>query len=190
MGPIFVINSFNFEFSDFGDGVKVEEGNNYDQQSTPFVDALYIANILYQYVNEIRTHLVWNDEGYAPYIENLLRDLQEQNPQMHQFLKELALGYIESRTDDFFSPSDKEIIALQKLSYHEYLKSEHWSFLRKKVLARASYRCQLCNASDTLLHVHHRSYESLCKPDEFYDLIALCAPCHRKFHNIPENENE
>ena len=69
---------------------------------------------------------------------------------------------------------------LKTMPYAEYLKTEHWNSTRKAALKAAEYRCQMCNASKPL-HVHHRTYERRGneKPS---DLIALCADCHKTFH--------
>jgi len=70
---------------------------------------------------------------------------------------------------------------LKQLPYSEYLKSNHWEYMRKRMLIRASYKCQICNSSE-FLNVHHRTYEN--KGDENYeDLVVLCNDCHRLYHN-------
>lgn len=75
---------------------------------------------------------------------------------------------------------DERIRILRSLPYSEYLKSEHWQSLRRTMLKRAGYRCQICNGRGEL-HVHHRTYEN--KGDERYsDLIVLCAKCHETYH--------
>lgn len=73
-----------------------------------------------------------------------------------------------------------EIQRLKTIPYSEYLKSEHWQNLRRRMLKRASFRCQLCNTQGRL-NVHHRTYERRgC--EEYSDLIVLCENCHGKFH--------
>lgn len=81
---------------------------------------------------------------------------------------------------------EAQIYELRTMPYGEYLKTDHWKSLRARMLKRANYSCQLCNASNVSLHVHHRTYEN--RGDEDYsDLIVLCAPCHSKFHDKLEN---
>jgi nucleoside 2-deoxyribosyltransferase len=70
-----------------------------------------------------------------------------------------------------------------KERYYEYLNSFQWKRLRKDKLHEAGGRCQLCNSSAQPLHVHHRTYDRVFN-EELSDLIALCKPCHEKFHNI------
>lgn len=65
--------------------------------------------------------------------------------------------------------------------YAEYLRSPEWDRRRKRKLAAAGYRCQLCNAGNTRLDVHHRTYERRGSERDA-DLIVLCADCHGLFH--------
>ena len=65
--------------------------------------------------------------------------------------------------------------------YSKYLRSKHWKNTRKKALERADFQCQLCACKDAVLEVHHNNYANL-GAEKNQDLIALCRPCHRKFH--------
>jgi hypothetical protein len=66
------------------------------------------------------------------------------------------------------------------LPYREYLQTEHWQLTRARAYARASHRCQVCNASSKL-EAHHRTYVNRgCELDE--DLVVLCRECHGVFH--------
>ena len=69
-----------------------------------------------------------------------------------------------------------------KERYHEYLFSPEWDLLRKAKLKEAGHKCQLCNASGVKIEVHHRTYERVFH-ELLEDLIALCDPCHKKFHD-------
>jgi 5-methylcytosine-specific restriction endonuclease McrA len=69
-----------------------------------------------------------------------------------------------------------------KMSFKEYQRIPEWGARRNRVLIRAGYRCELCG-SRGLIDVHHKTYERY--GDELLsDLIALCRPCHQKFHDI------
>lgn len=85
--------------------------------------------------------------------------------------------------DRIFIPATEnpiEVVKLRAMPYRLYLRTEHWQRIRKDVLQRAQYRCQVCNASG-LVDVHHRSYEH--KGQERYsDVIVLCRKCHELFH--------
>lgn len=73
-----------------------------------------------------------------------------------------------------------DLVILKALPYQDYLKTDYWQQVRKEVLRRANYRCQVCNA-DAPLEVHHRTYESRGE-ETAGDVIALCRDCHTKFH--------
>jgi hypothetical protein len=73
--------------------------------------------------------------------------------------------------------------ALQRLSYDEYLVSEHWIRKRSEAKSRAGYKCQLCGLfGGKYLNVHHASYDRLGH-ESATDLIVLCRACHAKFHD-------
>lgn len=65
--------------------------------------------------------------------------------------------------------------------YHDYLKSERWSYTARAAKRRVGYKCQVCNSSDETLDAHHRTYERLGdERDE--DITVLCRTCHGLFH--------
>lgn len=82
---------------------------------------------------------------------------------------------------------------LRKLSYQQYLQTDHWKTTRRQAIRRAKFSCQICNARDTLFNVHHRTYERLGM-EHWTDLIVLCESCHTLFHTngklapIPANK--
>lgn len=61
-----------------------------------------------------------------------------------------------------------------------------WPRLRKQILERDHYTCQLChvNGDDTVLHVHHiKPFRSFIRKNEANDpenLTTLCPDCHRR----------
>lgn len=67
-----------------------------------------------------------------------------------------------------------------RIHYAAYLESNAWKRMRAVMLEKAGGRCQVCNR-DRRLNVHHRTYERIGNeiPD---DLIVLCEPCHKLFH--------
>lgn len=71
------------------------------------------------------------------------------------------------------------------MTYQEYLQSDQWKIIRKEVVIRAGFKCQMCgwvnNENRYGLQVHHNTYENIgCERDE--DLVALCNRCHDVFH--------
>lgn len=75
----------------------------------------------------------------------------------------------------------QQIPLLRTMSYRDYLRSDHWATVRAEALARALYRCALCNR-DMNLQVHHRTYERLGY-ELPSDLTVLCDECHHRFHD-------
>ena len=68
-----------------------------------------------------------------------------------------------------------------KQNYSEYLLSEKWYEIRKKVLKRDNYTCQGCLEKEAE-EVHHKNYTHLF--DELlFDLISVCKSCHIKIHS-------
>lgn len=79
------------------------------------------------------------------------------------------------------SPDDR-VAALRAMPYTEYLKTQHWHFVRQAALQRAGHTCAVCDSSDRL-EVHHRTYERRgCEWPE--DLVVLCNGCHSRQHGI------
>ncbi len=67
------------------------------------------------------------------------------------------------------------------MKYDEYLKTEHWQYTRRKVLADRGHQCEKCRKRGGELNVHHLTYERLGEemPE---DLQVLCRECHRWVH--------
>jgi hypothetical protein len=74
----------------------------------------------------------------------------------------------------------EKVDALRRMPYADYLRTDHWQFIRKAALRRAQYRCQVCYA-DGLLDVHHRTYENRGR-ESYADVTVLCRTCHSLFH--------
>lgn len=74
------------------------------------------------------------------------------------------------------------------MNYDDYLKTEYWSAVSRKVKERAGYRCQVCN-SGLDLNAHHRTYEHRGNElDHLNDLICLCLRCHSIFHGKADRD--
>ena len=81
--------------------------------------------------------------------------------------------------------SEARISELNQMSYTEYLLTREWRATKAAALAWAGYRCQVCNANDEELHVHHRVYTRRgCERPE--DLVVLCRTHHELFHGIEQ----
>lgn len=53
--------------------------------------------------------------------------------------------------------------------------------LRKRVLRRDGWRCQLCGSGKDL-HVHHKQLRSQQGDDDDLNLITVCNDCHKALH--------
>jgi 5-methylcytosine-specific restriction endonuclease McrA len=94
--------------------------------------------------------------------------------------KEAAEAARDAELDAQIEARNEELRRLRSMPYAEYLKTEHWQEVRKAAIKRAKFRCQTCNANKPL-QVHHRTYER--RGQEYStDVIALCADCHKTFH--------
>jgi len=68
------------------------------------------------------------------------------------------------------------------MKYDEYLNSEYWHEVSRRVKERAAYRCQLCNSQHDL-QAHHRTYDHRGNElSHLDDLTCLCRRCHAIFH--------
>jgi len=63
------------------------------------------------------------------------------------------------------------------------LQEENYRELRKHVLRRDGWRCQLCG-SMTNLEVHHKQFRSHSGEDSEHNLITLCPDCHASTHGL------
>jgi 5-methylcytosine-specific restriction endonuclease McrA len=61
------------------------------------------------------------------------------------------------------------------------LATRDYEELRKCVLGRDGWRCQLCG-SMTNLEVHHQQFRSQSGADSEDNLITLCSNCHSSIH--------
>lgn len=74
-----------------------------------------------------------------------------------------------------------------KITYRQYLKSNHWKDVRKRFYKkhRGKIKCFNCGRSKVILHLHHKTYARLGK-EKLTDLVLLCKSCHRQEHNLPK----
>ena len=61
------------------------------------------------------------------------------------------------------------------------LDPEPYEQLRKQVLRRDGWQCQVCGSRQNL-QVHHKQLRSQQGADDGSNLIALCADCHETLH--------
>lgn len=66
--------------------------------------------------------------------------------------------------------------------YFEKFKDPRWQARRLEVFQRDLFHCQLCDANDRTLSVHHKYYEFGLDPWEYdlESLVTVCDVCHEK----------
>ncbi|MBA1335853.1 MAG: hypothetical protein HPY66_1671 [Firmicutes bacterium] len=70
----------------------------------------------------------------------------------------------------------------ERMSYHDYLQTDHWKEFRQAALDHYGRKCSYCGRK-TSLNVHHLTYERLgC--EELSDVTILCKECHMKEHGM------
>ena len=75
------------------------------------------------------------------------------------------------------------IVWLRAMPYRQYLRTDEWRVTRQSAIIRAGGACQVCNASNIPLSVHHKCYDHIgCEHDR--DLITLCRECHEAVHGL------
>lgn len=77
------------------------------------------------------------------------------------------------------------------LEYQRYIRSREFKEIRKLVLERDNYECQICKADGNKrrLTVHHKTYDHLFNEKEHLDdLITLCNVCHSAIHKSISNK--
>ena len=68
--------------------------------------------------------------------------------------------------------------------YLKYLNSDAWAKKRDMVLRRDNYLCQACLVNRAT-QAHHLTYSMLGR-EPLFDLIAVCAECHKEIHKEHE----
>jgi len=69
--------------------------------------------------------------------------------------------------------------------YTNYLQSDAWRQIRRRVLERDKYLCQACLQARAT-EVHHVTYDNLFKEFAF-ELKSVCRACHERIHEGRKN---
>ncbi len=71
--------------------------------------------------------------------------------------------------------------------YGDYLNSNPWKIIRRRVLERDKYKCRGCGGEAWM--VHHRDYEKdTLLGTRIDNLSAICGPCHKAIEFIGETK--
>jgi len=137
----------------------------------------YLAGALK--VSERRVRQLLHDCGRIGFIENLgVQEFEYRNRTYTRRI--LRTKWCEPRT---IQNVDDEVARLRALPYAEYLQSDHWRGLRRRLLSLYGYACVSCHAANTILDVHHLTYARLGR-ELTTDLQVLCRKCHDMVHGV------
>lgn len=93
-------------------------------------------------------------------------------------------GYWISLSNDFLELFGGFVSANAQPNYY----GSNWHVIRKTILARDGYKCQLCGIKNVQLHIHHikplRSFSTLEQANHPDNLITLCPRCHRRAETV------
>lgn len=66
------------------------------------------------------------------------------------------------------------------MDYKQRLKRPKWQKKRLEMLEKHNWRCDICDDTETCLHLHHKKYEYGRLPWEYQDgnFSVLCERCH------------
>lgn len=80
---------------------------------------------------------------------------------------------------------------LCNMPYDEFLKTDYWQAVRRKVLEDRGFTCESCRQETDHPHIHHKRYVNrgfeLWFPE---DLIVLCPCCHQEVHLVWQIDQE
>lgn len=108
-----------------------------------------------------------------PWYDSAWRDnYQSRRIQMRDRILTTVSDYLENRREE-----EREQYTKQ---YRAYLQSPEWREKRNRVMRRAGGRCEGCGERSAT-EVHHKTYDRVFD-EMLFDLVAVCSPCHRKFH--------
>ena len=76
------------------------------------------------------------------------------------------------------------VAKLKSLPYQDYLKTEHWKILRRRLIKKSRGVCAICGVKcKRIMQLHHKTYVRLGE-ERPSDMMVLCPNCHRKVHGI------
>lgn len=87
-----------------------------------------------------------------------------------------------------YSGRNRNLRKLGFTTYQDYLKSELWDNIRKRVFAEKGCKCHLCNRYAT--EIHHNGYGiRVLEGKDIRALVPICRKCHSEieFNNNKKN---
>jgi hypothetical protein len=117
--------------------------------------------------------------NYCFYKEKNAKAKQKLQPQMQLIPIEIQPIPVNSPLEELYRSC---IDTLRSMEYKEYIHTEHWQHFRKEAIKHFNCTCQLCDARDDTLDVHHKTYANRGR-ETFNDVILLCRHCHDLYHH-------
>lgn len=112
--------------------------------------------------------------AFEPNREKIDRVMREASRLFYQKLFEIDRQWSLYRPRLIISQHDK------RYRYDQYLRSQQWDLIRRKVRSKYKDTCQECFKSGKV-EIHHKTYERI-GAEHIDDLIALCRTCHKALH--------
>jgi hypothetical protein len=78
---------------------------------------------------------------------------------------------------------------MAKKTYSEKLKHPKWQRKRLEIMQRDDFKCKLCNDTETMLQVHHLSYDGEPWEVDNKELITLCEHCHAEIESLKKDHD-
>lgn len=107
----------------------------------------------------------------------------ESLPEWDKSLSERWYLAKKNRRDNLFAQAQQENSQQWWSQYSQYLRSQHWFDLRKRVLERDHGLCQAClkNKAVQVHHISYSLYDQLGRSAGF-ELVSICYQCHKAIH--------
>lgn len=74
------------------------------------------------------------------------------------------------------------------MTYSDKLRNPKWQKKRLQILERDNWCCQLCQDTETTLHVHHLKYNKEPWDADAKDLITYCEHCHSIVEHLKDDD--
>lgn len=83
-----------------------------------------------------------------------------------------------------FKVDETDHTALRSMPYKDYLKTDHWKDVRRRLFQARGRKCEKCKRGKSVslqIDVHHLTYERRGQ-ELLTDLQVLCRDCHNREH--------
>lgn len=112
--------------------------------------------------------------AFEPNRQKIDEAMQKASSQYFSTLWEIDRKWSQYRPQLIISEHDR------KYRYGQYLRSQQWDLIRRRVRAKYKNTCQECFKAGKV-EIHHKTYERI-GAERIDDLVALCPSCHKALH--------